>query len=133
MRRMAAIDHIILNVNDVRDSVAFYVDVLGFTDAGRDGPFHVVRVSTDFVIQLAGHGTSGNEHLAFAMAPAEFELVFARLKELGIPYGDAFNRVGANTGPGRESGARGDGPTVYFMDPNRHLLEIRTYVHGERA
>jgi catechol 2,3-dioxygenase-like lactoylglutathione lyase family enzyme len=124
---MAAIDHLILNVNDVRDTVAFYVDVLGFRDAGRDGPFHVVRVSDDFILQLAGRGTPGGEHLAFALAPADFDRVFARLRDRGIPYGDAFDKVGSNTGPGHETGARGGGPTVYFFDPNRHLLEIRTY------
>jgi hypothetical protein len=32
-----------------------------------------------------------------------------------------------NTGPGEESGARGLAPTLYFNDPNNHLLEIRTY------
>jgi hypothetical protein len=35
--------------------------------------------------------------------------------------------VGSNEGPGEEVGARGPAPTVYFYDPNKHLLEIRTY------
>ena len=124
---MATIDHVILNVNDIRESLAFYVDVLGFTDGGRDGPFAVVRVNDSFIIQLAGYGTKGNEHLAFAMEPADFETTFARIRERGIPFGDAFDRVGSNAGPGHENGARGSGPTVYFFDPNRHLIEIRTY------
>lgn len=34
---------------------------------------------------------------------------------------------GAQQGPGQEPGARGMGETVYFFDPNKHLLEIRTY------
>jgi catechol 2,3-dioxygenase-like lactoylglutathione lyase family enzyme len=124
---MATIDHIILSVNEVRESMAFYVDVLGFRDAGRDGPFHVVRVSDDFILQLAGGGTWGNAHLAFALPRADFDRTFARLQAREIPYGDAFDRVGSNVAPGLETGARGDGPTVYFFDPNRHLLEIRTY------
>jgi catechol 2,3-dioxygenase-like lactoylglutathione lyase family enzyme len=125
---MATIDHLILTVNNVAESLAFYVDVLGFTDAGRDGPFTIVRVNADFVIQLAGYGTTGNEHLAFALEPAVFEATFARLRDRGIPYGDAFNRVGTNLGPGHETGARGGGPTIYFFDPNRHLIEIRCYL-----
>jgi catechol 2,3-dioxygenase-like lactoylglutathione lyase family enzyme len=124
---MAAIDHVILKVNDLPASVAFYVDVLGFAHAGQDGPFTVIRVADDFVLQLAPYGTEGNEHLAFAMGGEEFRRAFARIRELGIPYGDAFNRVGTNAGPGRETGARGPGPTVYLFDPNRHLIEIRTY------
>jgi hypothetical protein len=27
----------------------------------------------------------------------------------------------------REAGARGDAPTLYFNDPSKHLLEIRSY------
>ena len=124
---MATIDHLILDVNDVAASLAFYVDVLGFRDGGRDGPFRVVRVSDDFILQLAGRATQGGEHLAFALPRDEFDRVFARLRDRGIRYGDAFDRVGSNAGPGREAGARGDGPTVYFFDPDRHLLEIRCY------
>jgi hypothetical protein len=30
-------------------------------------------------------------------------------------------------GPGEESGARGNGQAVYIFDPNRHLIEIRSY------
>src|SRR6185369_4509960 len=124
---MSKIDHLILNVNDVPSSVAFYVDVLGFKLEGKDGPFTVVRVSDDFTIQLAPWGTKGNEHLAFAMSREEFDRTFARIKENGIPYGDSFHTVGNNTGPGVETGARGKATTVYMNDPDKHLIEIRTY------
>jgi catechol 2,3-dioxygenase-like lactoylglutathione lyase family enzyme len=50
---MAAIDHLILNVNDVSSSVDFYVNVLGFEFEGEDGPFTVIRVNQDFTLQLA--------------------------------------------------------------------------------
>ena len=124
---MAAIDHVILKVNDVPASVAFYVDVMGFAHAGQDGPFTVIRVDEGFVLQLAPYGTEGNQHLAFALSADEFRAAFDRIRERGIPYGDAFDCVGRNAGPGRENGARGEGPTVYLFDPNRHLVEIRTY------
>ena len=45
---MTAIDHIILNVNEIADSVDFYVNVLGFKFEGEDGPFTVIRVCEDF-------------------------------------------------------------------------------------
>ncbi|MFL6373114.1 MAG: VOC family protein [Pyrinomonadaceae bacterium] len=124
---MRTIDHIILNVNDLGETVAFYTEVLGFTDEGKDGPFTVLRVSDGFTIQVAPWGTKGNEHYAFALDRAEFDTVFDGLKERGIPYGDAFDTVGSNHGPGSDSGARGMGPTIYFFDPSHHLLEIRTY------
>jgi catechol 2,3-dioxygenase-like lactoylglutathione lyase family enzyme len=124
---MATIDHLILKVNDVAASVAFWVDVMGFTAEGERPPFTVIRVDDGFVLQLAPWGTEGNEHLAFALSRAEFDAVFARVRERQIPYGESFHSVGTNTGPGIEHGARGPAPTLYFTDPNQHLIEIRTH------
>ena len=124
---MATIDHIILNTNDVAASVDFYTEILGFSLEGEDGPFTVIRVSSDFTLQLAPWGTEGNEHYAFAMSHADFDAAFQRIKDRQIPYGDSFHTVGDNSGPGNETGARGPGATVYMFDPNHHLIEIRTY------
>src|SRR5581483_9488957 len=120
---MATIDHLILNVNDITASVGFYVDILGFKLEGKDGPFTVIRVSDDFTLQLAPWGTGGNEHYAFALSRDDFDKVFATIKAKGIPYGDSFDSVGTNTGPGSESGAKGFAPTLYMNDPNKHLIE----------
>jgi catechol 2,3-dioxygenase-like lactoylglutathione lyase family enzyme len=124
---MATIDHLILNVNEIASSVDFYVNVLGFTLEGEDGPFTVIRVNDHFILQLAPWGTGGNEHLAFALSRAAFDNVFARVKAKEIPYGDSYHTVGNNNGPGVETGARGPAPTLYMTDPNKHLIEIRTY------
>lgn len=122
-----ALDHLIVRVNDAAETVAFWTRILGATAEGEVGPFSVVRLSDSLTIQLAPWGTGGNEHFAFALAPDEFEQAFARIREAGIPYGDSFHDVGNMKGPGSEAGARGDGKAVYFFDPNKHLLEIRTY------
>jgi len=121
------IDHIIVAVNDVAASVEFFSRVLGFKHDGEDGPFSVVRVSESFTLQLAPWGTKGGVHLAFATTRSEFDQIFARIKAAGLDYGDSFHTVGNQAGPGRESGARGQGETIYFFDPNKHLLEIRHY------
>jgi catechol 2,3-dioxygenase-like lactoylglutathione lyase family enzyme len=124
---MTALDHFIMKVNDLKTSVDFYTTVMGFSNDGLDGPFTVLRVNPDFQIQLAPWETPGLEHYAFAVSAPEFERIFARIKSAGIPYGPAYHLVGTNTGPGDEVGARGSAPTLYFNDPNKHLLEIRTY------
>jgi catechol 2,3-dioxygenase-like lactoylglutathione lyase family enzyme len=124
---MLALDHLIVRVRDAEETVAFWARYLGIVPEGVDGPFHVVRVSESTTIQFAPWGTEGNEHFAFALAPGDFDASFARLREDGIPFGDSFHDVGNQQGPGTESGARGPGRTVYFFDPNRHLLEIRSY------
>jgi catechol 2,3-dioxygenase-like lactoylglutathione lyase family enzyme len=124
---MAVLDHTIIKVNDLQASVVFYTQVMGFALEGRDGPFTAIRVNADLQLLLAPYGTQGYEHYAFALSHAEFDATFDRIKSADIPYGHSFDSVGSNIGPGEESGARGLAPTLYFYDPNKHLLEIRTY------
>jgi catechol 2,3-dioxygenase-like lactoylglutathione lyase family enzyme len=121
------LDHLILPVNDVDASVEWYGSVLRFATDGTAGPFTVLRVTAGLTIQLAPFGTEGGYHLAFALDPGEFDTTFARIRDLGIEYGDSFHAVGNMQGPGIEAGARGDGDSVYVFDPSRHLVEIRTY------
>ena len=123
----AQLDHLILKVKDAAASVEFYARILGFTPEGQDGPFSVVRVNAALTLQLAPWGTSGGDHLAFAMTGAEFDDVFARVRESKTAHGDSFHTVGTNTGPGSELGARGMGKALYFFDPDEHLIEIRHY------
>ncbi|WP_395405688.1 VOC family protein [Pseudoduganella sp. UC29_106] len=124
---MAVIDHLILKVNDLASSVRFYTEILGFALEGVDGPFTVIRVGPECQLQLAPWGTAGMEHYAFAVSGTEFDAIRARLEAAGIGYGPTFDSVGSNKGIGEETGARGPAPTLYFNDPNNHLLEIRTY------
>ena len=121
------LDHIILAVNDRNKSIDFYVGILGLKYEGDREPFSVIRVTPEFQIQIAPWGTKGGEHLAFAMSRKEFDEVFQRVRDGGIEYGDSFHAVGNMRGPGDEAGARGPGKTLYFLDPSRHLIEIRHY------
>jgi len=124
---MATLDHLILRVDDLPASIAFYTGVLGFAHEGSDGPFTVIRAGADLVLQLAPWGTPGNEHYAFAVSRAEFDAILGRIRAAGIAHGPTFDTVGKEASIGEERGARGLAPTLYFFDPNRHLLEIRTY------
>ena len=123
------LDHLILNVNDREKSVAFYTRILGFAHEGERGgtPFSVIKLEPDFMLQLAPFGTRGGEHLAFSMSREEFDQTFQRVREAGIEYGDSFDTVGNMRGPGESGGARGACKSVYFFDPNRHLIEIVYY------
>ena len=122
------LDHIILPVNDKAESIDFYVGVLGLKHVGEREPFSTIRVTPGFVIQMAPWGTKGGEHLAFAMTRPEFEEVFRRVKDRGIPYGNVFDGVGNMQEPRTEvDGSRGRGQSIYFFDPSKHLIEIRHY------
>ena len=121
------LDHLILPVNDRQASIDFYTDIIGLTYEGESEPFSVVRVTPALTLQLAPFGTSGGEHLAFAMSAAEFDAAFQRIKDAGVSYGDHFDSVGNMKGPGDEDGAQGPGKAVYLFDPSEHLVEIRHY------
>src|SRR4051794_34093993 len=121
------LDHMILPVAQLDASIEFFTTIMGCSFEGASGPFSVIRVSPDLTLQLAPWGTDGGIHLAFALPRAEFDAAFERVKAAGIPYGDSFHAVGNMQGPGDEEGARGSGPSLYFFDPNQHLIEIRHY------
>lgn len=123
----AQLDHLILPVDDRAASIEFYTRILGFAHEGDREPFAVIRVGPELTLQLAAWGTTGGTHLAFALSRAEFDEVFARIRQAGIPYGDSFESVGNMRGPGDEVGARGPGKAVYVFDPSRHLIEVRHY------
>jgi catechol 2,3-dioxygenase-like lactoylglutathione lyase family enzyme len=121
------LDHLILPVAELDQSIEFFTTILGCTYEGQREPFSVMRVTPDLTLQLAPWGTEGGMHLAFSLSRPEFEAAFERVKAAGIPYGDSFHAVGNMQGPGEEDGSRGAGKAVYFFDPNQHLIEIRHY------
>lgn len=124
---MIELDHLILPVNDRARSVAFYTSILCLKHESDDGPFSILRVTPRFTIAIAPWGTDGGQHLAFAMAENEFDAAFDRLRVKGIAYGGSFSTVGCMQGPGEELGSQGMGKTIYFFDPDKHLIEIRHY------
>jgi len=125
------LDHLILHVNDAEQSVEFFTLILGLKSDGKREPFSIIRVTSELTLQLAPWGTAGGEHLAFAMSRDEFDEVFSRVRTAGIAYGDSFHAVGNMRGPGDEVGAQGPGKSLYFFDPNKHLIEIRYYERSE--
>ena len=84
-----------------------------------------IRVSSCVTLPLAQCGTDGGMPLALAMSHAEFLQVFGRVRDLGMGWGGSFDSLGKNDSPGIEQGAQGPAPSLYFFDPNKHLLEIR--------
>jgi catechol 2,3-dioxygenase-like lactoylglutathione lyase family enzyme len=118
-----ALDHIILPVADVEKSVRFYYKILGF----KYEPVALVRISPTLVLQLLQQAPQISQHLAFSMSAAEFDETLNRLKAASIPYGDNFDTVGAMTGLGVSHGSQKNSQSIYFHDPDGHMLEIMHY------
>ncbi len=120
------LNHTIVWCRDKQRSAAFVTDVLGLPPATRFGPFLVVETANG--VSLDYHDTDGeiaHQHYAFLISEAEFDQIFGRIRERGLPHW---------ADPGRTRSSQinhGDGGRgVYFEDPNGHLLEIITRPYG---
>ncbi len=122
------LDHCVLKVADWERSDAFYADVVGASV--QDLPFGR-RAYRFGDVQLNVHGPGSRPHPqpARATGPGSADLCF----EWDGPIADAvahLERCGVEVieGPVKRVGARGDGVSVYFHDPDGTLLEFISYV-----
>ena len=117
------LNHTIVLARDREVSARFYADVLGVKVAGRMGPFVVVALDNDVTLDFVSVGDSAipSQHYAFLVSEAEWDDIFARIRDRGLEYwADPFHRRSGETNT--EFGGRG----VYFEDPDGHNLEIMT-------
>ncbi len=123
MLRVEALDHVVLLVEDVERSVAWYRDLLGLEvlrfDEWKDGmfPFPSVRVDEGTIIDLLSGARSGTnvDHLCLTVEPMDLAALAASGR---------FNVV---EGPVTRWGARGEGTSLYVTDPDGNVVELRHY------
>ncbi len=120
------LDHTIVSARDSKASANFVAVILGLPPPTRFGPFHVVKldngVSLDFIDTDEAFIV---EHYAFLISEAEFDEIFGRIRARDLSYWADPGR----SRPG-EINHRDGGRSVYFEDPNGHLLEILTRPYG---
>jgi catechol 2,3-dioxygenase-like lactoylglutathione lyase family enzyme len=115
------LNHTIVPAHDKEGSANFFAQLFGLKYEGAMGHFAPVRVNETFTLDFDNWDDFEMHHYAFHVSDAEFDAIFDRIKQAGIPYG---------SGPVSEEdmqintwrGGRG----VYFKDPNGHLLELLT-------
>jgi catechol 2,3-dioxygenase-like lactoylglutathione lyase family enzyme len=121
------LNHTIVHAVDAEASARFLSELLDLPAPHPFGPFVVVDlangVSLDFLSAAADEFIA--EHYAFLVEEAEFDAIFGRIRERGLPYwADPGKRQ-----PNRIN-TRDGGRGVYWMDPNGHMLEIITRPYG---
>jgi catechol 2,3-dioxygenase-like lactoylglutathione lyase family enzyme len=128
--RVSSLDHIVLNVEDIERSLAFYQRHLGLTAervvAWRSGEvrFPSLRINESTIIDLVAAAPDGNgarpnlAHFCVVTDDADLTAVARDLTEAGVKI---------EQGPATRSGARGDALSIYFRDPDHNLIEVRTY------
>ena len=119
-------DHLVLRCADVERSLAWYAGALGMREVRVEewragtAPFPSVRADATTIIDLIparGDITERNlDHLCLVVADGVVDAVAAA--------GELFHVV---DGPGHRYGARGDGWSVYVLDPDENVVELRSY------
>jgi catechol 2,3-dioxygenase-like lactoylglutathione lyase family enzyme len=121
-----SLDHCVVAVSDWERSNAFYGDVLGAEVVER-GAGYAYRFG-DQQLNLHGPGVQGEPRARDPVKPGNSDLCF----RWDGPIDDAIahlekHRVEIELGPVARAGARGDGTSVYFRDPDGSLLELIAY------
>jgi catechol 2,3-dioxygenase-like lactoylglutathione lyase family enzyme len=124
--RVGELDHCVISVSDWDRSNEFYASVLG-AEIVPAGAGYVYRFGATQV-NVHGPGVEGEPNARPPVAPGGGDLCFrwsssiddaiAHLEGLGVVV---------ELGPVARFGARGDGTSVYFRDPDGSLLELITY------
>lgn len=135
------LDHLVLNVEDEEKMIDFYSSILMFKPerleeyrAGK-APFASVRMNADTLIDLfpktmwnaTGQNNRGHEnlnHFCMTLSQARWEELLERLKANGVDIIE---------GPVSRWGARGDGTSVYFRDPDGNVIEARHYGNRQQG
>ena len=126
-RPAVELDHVVIAVSDWERSSRFYADVLGAELVELDKGRHAYRFGAT---QLNAHGPGSDPHPVARerVRPANSDLCFAwpgTAEEAAVHL--AAHDVQVELGPVPRTGARGDGTSVYFRDPDGSLLELIAY------
>ena len=129
--KIIALDHLVLTVADIAQTVAFYCDVLGMQViefAAADGSRRWALKFGAQKVNLHQAGASFAPHAAFpSLGTADLCFVSP------TPLGDWQNYLAARSvevidGPVARSGVQGSMQSLYIRDPDGNLLEISNLV-----
>ena len=119
------LDHTIVRAKDPTASARFLSDLLGLPRPTHFGPFEVVELGNGVSLDYMHADDITTQHYAFLVSEDEFESIFDRIRERGLPFwADPGQRVANEIN--RHDGGRG----FYWEDPDGHLLEIITRRYG---
>jgi catechol 2,3-dioxygenase-like lactoylglutathione lyase family enzyme len=120
------LNHTIVPAPDHREAARFFASIMGLEQlppAGRNGHFAPVRVNEQLTLDFMTVTEPEGHHLAFAVDPATFDQILARLRAAGVPYG---------SDPAHPDNGRIDHPLcprgLFFADAARNLYEVMSPV-----
>ena len=120
------LDHCVIHVSDWDRSNAFYRDVVG-AEVVRSGKRWVYRFG-DTQLNLHGPGLDATPVARLPVQPGNSDLCFEWAGPIdGAIVHLASCQVPVELGPLKRNGAKGEGSSVYFRDPDGSLLEFISY------
>ncbi|MCL7418347.1 MAG: VOC family protein [Halalkalicoccus sp.] len=124
------IDHLVLTVDDIDETCAFYGDVLGATVV-TFGPED--RTALEFGDQKINLHEAGAEFDPHARSPTPGSGDFCLLVDSPIEgIADRLDGRGiAVHGPVEKHGARGSMRSIYVHDPDGNLVELASYEESD--
>ena len=126
-RQNVRLDHCVIHVSEWGRSNRFYRDVLGAELIGDPDGVAVYRFGEQ-QLNVHGPGLEPEPVARLPVQPGGSDLCF----EWAGPVEGAIDHLRAREvevelGPVRRQGARGEGTSVYFRDPDGTLLELISY------
>src|SRR5207237_5916038 len=133
--RAPRFDHFVLVARDVEETVAFYSAVLGAEvqklEAWRSGQAEYP------ILHFGGWKINVHAHdgdyrpVALERVPGSLDVCFSSGEtiEETVHHLESL-KVPIEFGPAAQAGARGEGASVYFRDPDGNLLELICYPAG---
>lgn len=126
MPNLGKLDHCVIHISDWDRSNAFYRDVLGARVVAEGG--RTAYRFGDTQLNLHGPGQQGMPVAKLPVQPGNSDLCF----EWDGPIAGAIEhlkrcKVTVELGPVQRSGAKGQGTSVYFRDPDGSLMEFMSY------
>jgi catechol 2,3-dioxygenase-like lactoylglutathione lyase family enzyme len=121
------LNHTIVAARDKAAAAEFVAGILGLKVGPPFGPFLPVETANGVTLDFmdAGPAQVVPQHYAFLVSEEEFDAIFARVQQGGIPfYADPAHHEAGQIN--HRDGGRG----TYFDDPNGHNLEIITRPYG---
>jgi catechol 2,3-dioxygenase-like lactoylglutathione lyase family enzyme len=115
------LNHTIVPAHDKEASARFFSDIFGLKYEASGGHFAPVRINETLTLDFDTDEDFDSHHYAFHVGDIEFDAIFKRVQEAGIPYGsDPWHTEN------KELNSWNGGRGIYFRDPGGHLLELLT-------
>ncbi len=128
--QVSGIDHVVIRARDIGPMLDFYQNVLGcpierrVEEIGlyqlRAGRSMIDLVPVDSELGRMGGAAPGKDglnmdHVCLRVDPWDGDAILAFLKDAGVDAGPVKSR----------SGAEGEGPSIYFDDPEGNRIELK--------